>query len=75
MSAALKLFRTPAGRRWIAAQNEVARAAPQRIGETRTHLLAAGLRRLQAEQARIMESYRRDSGKGGDQRAAGQENP
>lgn len=61
MDAALKLFRTPAGRRWVAAQNEVVREAPERIGETRTPLLTQALRRLQAEQARILELYRRET--------------
>ena len=75
MDAALKLFRTPAGRRWVAAQNEVAREAPERIGETRTPLLAQALRRLQAEQARILESYRREVEKRGAQAAAGQARP
>lgn len=75
MDAALKLFRTPAGRRWVAAQNEVAREAPERIGETRTPLLAQALRRLQAEQARIIESYRREAERRGAQAAAGQARP
>ncbi|KFB69087.1 DUF2059 domain-containing protein [Candidatus Accumulibacter vicinus] len=75
MDAALKLFRTPAGRRWVAAQNEVVREAPERIGETRTPLLTQALRRLQAEQARILELYRRETDKRSVPAVVGQARP
>jgi len=61
LDAAMRLFATPAGRRWLAAQNAVAVETATRLFDKRKTRVEAALHRLQSDQLRIFGEFQREA--------------
>lgn len=60
LDAAMRMFATPSGKRWLAAQNAVSAEAAMRLYDARKARVEAAVQRLQADQLRIFGEYQRE---------------